>query len=80
MNVEVADSMPDGWRFWLQGQNLVAPENLTEIRAVEADAGDYLGYVRAVARRREDAKLEEIIQSVPTKYTVQPLLWEAERS
>lgn len=73
VKVDVADSMPDGWRFWLQWQRVVAPENLTEICALESDAGDYLGYVRAVARRREDAKLEDIIHSVPTTYSAQPL-------
>jgi len=39
VNVEPADSMPDGWQFWLQWQNVVAPENLAEIRALESDAG-----------------------------------------
>lgn len=80
VNVELADSMPEGWKFWLQWQNVVAPENLAEIHAVESDAGDYLGYVRAVARRRQDAKLDEIIQSVPTKYTAQPLFRSAPKA
>ena len=79
VNVELADSMPEGWQLWLQWQNVVAPENLTEIRAIEADAGEYLGYVRAVARRRQDAKLDEIIQSVPTTYTAQPLFRSASK-
>lgn len=73
VNVELADSMPEGWQFWLQWQNVVAPENLLEIRAVESDVGRYLGYVRAVGRRRHDAKLDDIIQSASTKYTAQPL-------
>jgi len=73
VNVELADSMTEGWKFWLQWQNVVAPENLAEIRALESDAGGYLGYVRAVGRRRHDAKLDDIIQSVSTKYTSQPL-------
>lgn len=74
VNVELADSMPDGCKFWVQWQNVVAPENFTEIRAIEADAGELMGYIRAVARRRHDAKLDEIIQSVPTTYTAQSLL------
>jgi hypothetical protein len=73
VNVEVADSMPDGWKCWLQWQNIVASENLVEIRAIESDAGEYMGYIRAVARRREDAKLDAVIQSIPTSYTAQPL-------
>jgi len=76
VNVELADSMPEGWKFWLQWQAVVAPGNLIEMRAVEADAGDYIGYVRAVARRREDARLDEIIQSVPTTYEARPVLRE----
>ena len=71
VDVELADSMPDGWRFWLQWQDVVAPENSVELLAVEEDAGRYLGYVRAIARRRQDAKLDEIIQSVPSKYVAQ---------
>jgi hypothetical protein len=71
VDVELADSMPEGWRFWLQWQDVVAPDNLVELRAVEDDAGKYLGYVRTVARRRQDAKLDEIIQSGPSKYIAQ---------
>lgn len=74
VNVELADSMPDGCKFWVEWQNVVAPENFTEIRAIEGDAGELMGYIRAVARRRHDAKLDEIIQSVPTTYTAQSLL------
>jgi SAM-dependent methyltransferase len=74
VDVELADSMPDGWKYWLQWQKVVAPGNLAEIRAIESDAGAYMGYVRVVARRLRDAKLDEIIQSVHTTYTPQPLL------
>lgn len=74
VNVELADNMPDGWKSWLQWQNVVAPDNLAEARAIESDGGAYMGYVRVVARRRQDAKLDEIVQSVPTAYTAQPLL------
>jgi len=79
VDVEVADTMPDGWRFWLDWQRAVAPDNATEIKAVEADAGQYLGYVRLVGRRRGDAKLEEYcwpdtLKSFPPQYTKKPLL------
>jgi hypothetical protein len=73
VDVELADTMPEGWRFWLQWQDVVAPENVVELRAVEGDAGRYLGYARAIARRRQDAKLDEIVQSVPSKYVAEPL-------
>ena len=28
----LADALPDGWRLWLDWLELIAPENLTEIR------------------------------------------------
>ena len=73
MNVDLADTMPDGWKFWLDWQRAVAPDNATEIKAVEADSGRYLGYVRMVGRRRQDAKLEEYcwpdtMRSFPSHY------------
>jgi len=74
VDVELADSMPDGWKFWLQWQNVVAPENFSEIRAIEDDAGKLMGYVRTIARRVPGAKLDEIIQSLPTTYTSRPVL------
>jgi SAM-dependent methyltransferase len=73
VNVETADSMLEGWQLWLQWQKTIAPENLAEIRAVESDAGQHLGYVRAVARRKQNAQLDEVTQSVPTKYAAQPV-------
>ena len=74
VDVETADALPDGWRFWLEWLRSIAPENATEIRALEADAGSHLGYVRAVGRRRPDVRLPEPIVSVPTQYTQKPLL------
>ena len=47
---------------------------MTEIRAVEADAGSYLGYVRVVGRRRAEAHLLDPFLSVPAQYTKKPLL------
>jgi SAM-dependent methyltransferase len=78
LDVEVADDLPDGWRFWVDWLKLIAPENVTEIRAVEADAGRHLGYVRAVGRRRADAPLYEPIVSAPARYTEKPLLRRSE--
>jgi SAM-dependent methyltransferase len=76
LDVEVADSMPDGWQLWLEWQRAVSPDNLTEIEAVEADAGHHLGYVRAVARRRPDGTPDEPIGTIPVEYTTKPLLRE----
>lgn len=59
VEVKVADTMTDGWKRWLDWHHAVAPDNATEIKAVEDDAGRYLGYVRVVGHRRGEAKLEE---------------------
>jgi SAM-dependent methyltransferase len=73
LDVEVADTLSDGWRFWLDWLRLVAPANGTEIQALEADAGRTLGYVRVVGRRRADAPLFEPVVSVPVQYQKKPL-------
>jgi hypothetical protein len=70
----LADSMPDGWQVWLEWQAAVAPTNLVEIRAVESDAGNYLGYVRVAGRRRQDAKLDGMVDSIHANYIAQPHL------
>ena len=74
LDVERADTMPDGWQRWLDWLRAVAPDNAVEIQALEADRGNTLGYVRAVGRRRDDAPLYDPVVSVPTEYTKQPLL------
>jgi SAM-dependent methyltransferase len=74
MDIELADSLPDGWQLWLDWQRAVAPDNELEIKALEADRGRCLGYVRLVGRRRSGAKLADQIVSVPTQYTKKPLL------
>ncbi len=74
MDIDVADALPDGWRFWMDWLRQVAPDNLTEIQALEADSGASLGYVRVVGRRKPEAQLQEPIVSVSTQYEKQPLL------
>ena len=74
VDMEVADTLPDGWRLWLDWHNIVAPDNETEISALQADRGDYLGYVRAVGRRRSHAELIDLIVSLPANYTKKTLL------
>jgi len=74
IEIEVADTMPDGWQRWLDWHKAVCPDNATEIKTLEADRGDYLGYVRVVGRRRGDASLAEPIESLPIQYTRKPLL------
>lgn len=74
LGIEVADTLPDGWRLWVDWLKLIAPDNATEIEALTADAGNHLGYVRVVGRRRPEAQLWEPVASVPTQYTQKPLL------
>jgi SAM-dependent methyltransferase len=73
VDVTVADTMPDGWKRWLDWHSVVAPDNAVEIQAIEEDAGRYIGYVRVVARRT-DMVLDEPVTSVPTGYVKRPLL------
>jgi SAM-dependent methyltransferase len=77
--IERADTMPDGWQFWLEWQRAVAPHNTVEINALEEDRGRFLGYVRLVGHRRGEVKLEEYcwpdtMRSLPLNYTRRPLL------
>jgi SAM-dependent methyltransferase len=74
VDVALADSLPDGWRFWVEWLKLTAPQNTTEIRALEADAGGNLGYVRVVSRRRAETPLFDLQLSVPMEYSRKPLL------
>jgi SAM-dependent methyltransferase len=74
IDIELADNMPDGWQVWLDWHNTLCPDNVVEIKALEADRGSYLGYVRLVGRRRPEAKLEDLISSLPEHYTKKPLL------
>jgi SAM-dependent methyltransferase len=79
VEVEVAEAMPDGWKRWLDWHHAVAPNNTTEIKAIEEDGGKFMGYVRVVGRRRAEARLEEYcwpdtLRAVPPQYTQKPLL------
>jgi hypothetical protein len=65
--------LADGWRFWVDWLRLVAPDNVTEIGALEADAGSHLAYVRVVGRRRAEAPLYEPVVSIPMQYDQKPL-------
>jgi SAM-dependent methyltransferase len=73
--VETADAMTDGWRYWLDWQRAASPDNSVEIDALTADEGRHLGYVRAVARRTDRA-LDEPIASIPVSYTERPVFRE----
>jgi SAM-dependent methyltransferase len=74
VRTEHADTMPDGWKYWLAWQHNVAPGNSVEIDTLTADAGQYLGYVRATCRRIPDAHIDEPITSLSTTYVAHPVL------
>jgi len=74
VDVEIADTMPDGWERWLDWHRAIAPDNREELQALETDRGRYLGYVRVVGRRRKDLELRDPIVSVPADYKKTPLL------
>ena len=74
VDVQVADTLPDGWRYWSDWLKLVAPANELEIAAIEADAGRNLAYVRAIGRRRSGAHLFDPGLSIPAEYVPAPLL------
>ncbi|RPI89724.1 MAG: class I SAM-dependent methyltransferase [Planctomycetaceae bacterium] len=76
LEVEVADTLKEGWQFWLDWHRVIAPDNAVEIAALEADQGSHLGYVRAVGRRRADVIVPDHFETVPTQYTKQLLLRE----
>jgi hypothetical protein len=73
LSIDVADTMPDGWLRWLEWHRVIAPDNALEIAALEADRGEYLGYVRVVGRRQA-ATFDEHVVSLPRQYTKAPLL------
>ncbi len=56
-DIEVADTLPDGWKQWLQFVKACADAgarySIDEIDVHEADRGEYLGFVRMIARRKE---------------------------
>jgi ubiquinone/menaquinone biosynthesis C-methylase UbiE len=74
VDVERADTMEDGWQFWLDWQRRVCPDNVVELAAVEEDAGRTLGYVRVIARRKTGVPLDAPIVSIATEYQRHPLL------
>lgn len=73
VDIAVADTLPEGWRFWRDWLRLIAPQNDKEIQALEVDAGRHFGYVRAIGHRREEAQLFDPHVSLPIEYSKKPL-------
>lgn len=69
---EIVGAVPEHLRVWWT--NDLWCLHAAEIGALEADQGEYLGYVRMVGRRGEAVELEEPIVSLPSHYTKHPLL------
>lgn len=79
VDIEVSENMPDGWEVWLRWQQEAHPDNVAEIAQIAADRGEYLGYIRQIARRRAAVKLEDYcwpdtLKFFPTEYKSYPLL------
>lgn len=73
VDVKLSDTIPDGWRLWLDWHRFIAPENHVELKAIEEDRGRYIGYIRTVAQRRRDVDLSGLPEMVPSEYSKQPL-------
>ena len=79
LDIAVADTMPEGWQVWLDWHRTGFSDNAVEIKTLEADRGQYIGYVRVVGHRRGETKLEDYcwpdtMKSMPRQYTRKPLL------
>lgn len=57
MQIEIADTMPDGWRMYLQWKQTLSAAGVNkwphDIDVLKADSGRYIGFVRLVGRLRE---------------------------
>jgi len=60
VDVETTDILTDGWRMWLQFEKACARAGVSHFpsdeEVLKADTGDYLGFIRMVARRKEQTK------------------------
>ena len=74
-----ADTMEDGWKLWAKWHRLAWPDNKKEIETLEADAGQFMSYIRVVGRRRDGMQLEayawpDALRSLPFQYEKKPML------
>lgn len=68
LDIEVADSMPDGWKRWLDWQRVASPNNDVERHAIETDQGRNVGYARVVGRRRATELFDLGSHVIPASY------------
>lgn len=83
VDVETADSLEKGWQYWCQWHKQTWPENTLEPQTLEKDAGEYLGIIRMVAKRRPDVELvdycwPDALRSFPSAYEKVEMLRKAE--
>lgn len=58
VDVQKADALPDGWQLWLQWKKARlasgddSPGLQSDIQVIEADRGQYMGFVRMIADRK----------------------------
>lgn len=74
VDVLISDSLENGWTFWLDWHRTIAPDNAVEIDALNVDKGEYLGYVRTVAKKRKGVESADPMLSIPYQYTYAQLL------
>lgn len=79
VDVEVADTMEDGWKTWIAWHETAHPDNNLELDTLKADRGENLGYIRMVGRRRKEAALVDYcwpdnLRFFPPEYAQHPLL------
>jgi SAM-dependent methyltransferase len=79
VQIESAESMDNGWKFWSYWHRNTWPDNTTEIAALEEDAGRYLTYMRVIGQRAADVKLEDYawpdtVRSMPGRYEKKQML------
>ena len=74
LDIELADTMPDGWQLWLDWQQAVVARQRDRNPGARGRSWRYLGYVRVVGRRHPDARLDEPIVAMAPHYTKKPLL------
>lgn len=62
LDMVVVDILPDGWRWWLQFEKacVEAGTNIfpSDAETLEADGGEYLAFIRMVACRKDDDRME----------------------
>ncbi len=64
MDIEVVDTMPDGWRHWLQFYRARQaagdrPPNSWDLETMQADQGKYVALIRMIARRKQLKQAKE---------------------